>query len=650
MSSTPHSGSTTYPGLTDQSVNRRLGRLVAAGLAALVTLGMGGTPALADPSASPSASTATSTAPLPHARNTFVVGLKQDIDSLNPYVGVLASAFDAYQMMYDYLTDASPKDMSPVPSLAEKWESSADGLTWTFHLRHGVKWSDGQDLTADDVVYSYQRVLAPDSTENGQYGTAFGNVTKVEATDPYTVVFHTSKPSASLLGGTQPGGVPIIPKHAWTSVSEKQVGNFANDGADGKPVVGSGPFTLLEAKKGQYYRFKANPNYWNGAPHVSEVDLVIYQSEETMVQALQKGEIDFAHDLTAKAFNGLKNKRDPAITLNTGPSTYVYELGFNNGAATTDNKAIGNGNAALKDPQVRRAIDYAVDKQTIVDKVLLGAGQVAYGEMSPLYTKWYWSPDASDKRDHDPAKAKALLDAAGYKAGADGMRVGPGGKPLSLRLFARSDNTDSQDEARYVQEWLKDVGIKVDVQVMAEDALTDVIGKGNYDMFLWDWSFGPDPDSTLSVFTCDSRSTKDASGAVSAGWSDSFYCDPQFEALYKQEQTLLDQAKRKEVVSAALKNLYDNAMYSTLYYSRTLEAYRNDRFGGFQAQPASGGQMVSQLGTWSYRSIKPAVAKAKKTSSGFPVGGVVAGVVVVLLLIGAGVWLARRRTTADERE
>jgi peptide/nickel transport system substrate-binding protein len=618
----------------------------------LALLGLGGAPAMADPSASPSAGPSgagASASPLAHGKDTFVMGIKQDMDSLNPYVGVLASSFDAYQMMYDYLTDVSPKDMTPVPSLAEKWETSADGLTWTFHLRSGVKWSDGQPLTADDVVYSYQRVLAPDSTENGQYGSSFGEVKKVEATDPNTVVFHTAKPSASLLAGTQVGGVPIIPKHVWSKISEGKVGNYANDGTDGQAVVGSGPFTLAEAKKGQYYRFTANPNYWNGAPHVHEIDMVVFQSEETMVQALEKGEIDFAHDLTAKAFNALKNKKEPGISLNTGPSTYVYELGFNDGAATTDNKAIGNGNAALKDPRVRQAIDYAVDKQAIVDKVLLGAGQVAYGEMSPLYTSWYWEPDAGTVRKHDPEKAKALLDQAGYKAGADGTRTGPNGKPLSLRLFARSDNTDSQDEARYVQEWLKDLGIKVDVQVLSEDALTDVIGKGEYDMFLWDWSFGPDPDSTLSVFTCDSRSTMDGS-AISAGWSDSFYCNPEFESLYKQQQGELDPAKRKQVTDAALKNLYDNAMYSTLYYSKTLEAFRGDKWSGFQAQPASGGQMVSQLGTWSYRSITPYTATAKKTDGGFPTALVVIGA-VVLLLVAAGVLVAmRRRSTVDERE
>ena len=623
---------------------RRLRRGLAAGVVAVAACAMFASPAMADDSASPSADGSAA----PHGKNTFVIGLKQDIDSLNPYVGVLASAFDAYQMMYSYLTDASPKDMSPVPSLATSWETSADGKTWTFHLRQGVKWSDGQPLTADDVVFSYERVLAPDSTENGQYGSSFPEGTKVSAPDPNTFVITTPTTSSSLLGATQSNGVPIIPKHIWQNIKESDVANYANDGKSA-PVVGSGPFVLKAAKKGQFYQFTANPNYWNGRPHIDELDMVIYQSEETMVQALKKGDIDFAQDLTAKAYNALKASPDKNITLNTGASIYTYEIGFNNGAATTDNKPIGNGNAALKNVSVRQAIDYAIDKQTIVDKVLLGAGQAAYGEMNPLYASWFWEPTGDEKRTFNPDKAKALLDQAGYKMGSSGVRQGPDGKDLTLRLFARSENQDSQDEAQYIQEWLKDIGIKVNVSVMSEDALTDAIGKGNYDMFQWDWGFGPDPDSTLSVFTCDSRSTEDA-GAISAGWSDSFYCNPEFEQLYKQQQTVVDPAQRKPVVDSALKNLYDNAMYSTLYYGKTLEAYRNDRFTGFVAQPSSGGAMVSQIGTWSYRSIKPYTGAVKKESSNTGLYLGIAGGVVLVLLVAGVIVATRRRTTADDRE
>ncbi|RKE10228.1 peptide/nickel transport system substrate-binding protein [Catellatospora citrea] len=644
MSSTPPAPRSW---LTNQSVKNVRVRMALVAAVALTALGGVATPAVADATPSPGA-TVSASAPA-HAKDAFVMGIKADIDSLNPYVGLLVPAFDAYALMYDYLTDGSPQDMTPVPSLAEKWETSADGLTWTFHLRKGVKWSDGKDLTSADVKFSYERVLVPDSTENGQYGSSFSNVTKVEAPDADTFVIHTSEPNASLLAATMAGGVPVVPKHIWENI--KDVGSYANDGSDGKPVVGSGPFQLVEAKKGQYYRFKANPGYWNGAPHISELTMVFFQNEETMVQALEKGEIDFISALTAKAFNALKTKSDPTITLNQGPSQYVYELGLNTGAATVDNTPIGDGHPALKDVKVRQAIEYAIDKQTLVDKTLLGAAKVAYGENSPLNSAWYWDPPAAMKRTFAPDKARQLLDEAGYKAGADGVRVGPDGKALTFRLFARSEATESQDQARYIQEWLKEIGIKADVQVVSNDALTDLIGKGKYDMFLWDWWWGPDPEGLLSVFTCSQRSTKDGD-AISGGWSDSFYCNPEFENLYKQHVAEMDPAKRKVIVDKALENLYVNAVYATLYYDQTLQAYRNDRFTGFVPQPASGGSMVAQIGTWSYRAIKPytAPAAAPEDSGGSRTVLIIAGAVVLLLAVGGAVFAMRRRSTADDRE
>jgi peptide/nickel transport system substrate-binding protein len=631
MSSTPRGG-------------RRLRRALVAGFAAAAACALMATPAVADPSSSPSTPADGAASAPAHTASTFVIGLKQDIDSLNPYDGVLASAFDAYQMMYDYLTDVSPKDMTPVPSLATSWETSADGKTWTFHIRHGVKWSDGQDLTADDVVFSYERVLAPDSTENGQYGSGLENVTKVTAADPYTVVFTTSAPSATLLASTQSGGVPIVPKHIWSSISESKVADFAND----QNPVGSGPFRMVEARKGQFYRFLANKTYWNGAPHVNEIDFRIYAGEETMTEALKKGDIDFAEDLSSNAYAGLKGENNPDIALNHGPSTYTYELGFNNGAATVDNKPIGDGNPALKNVLVRQAIDYAIDKQTIVNKVLLGYGTPAYGEISTLYPIWHWEATGAEKRTFDPNKAKALLDQAGYPMGPNGVRVGPNGKPLALRLFGRADSPESKTEVQYIKEWLTGIGIKISDQIMSEDALTDIIGKGNYDLFQWDWGFGPDPDATLSVFACDARSTEDK-GAISAGWSDSYYCNPQFEALYKQQKSIINEQQRRTVVQAAVKNLYDNAVYSVLYYGDTLEAYRSDRFTGFVKQPTTGGPVSSQLGTWSYRSITP-VTGQKPAKSKFPMILGVAGGAVLLVIIGGVVMVTRRRSTADERE
>jgi peptide/nickel transport system substrate-binding protein len=301
-----------------------------------------------------------------------------------------------------------------------------------------------------------------------------------------------------------------------------------------------------------------------------------------MVQALKKGDIDFAEGLTAAQYTALKN--EPTVTLHASPSTYVYELAFNLGAQTTDNKPIGNGNPVLKDINVRKAIDHAIDKKVLVDKVLQGHGTVATGEIPPLYPKLHWDPTDAEARGFDPAKANQILDQAGYAKGADGIRTDKAGKKISLRLFGREDSEESKTTVQYIRDWLKDIGIDTKIQIMSTEQLTDVIGKGDYDMFHWDWAIEPDPDFQLSVFTCGQRSTEE-DGAISAGWSDSFLCDPAYEALYAKQKTIIDLDQRAAAVKEAQKWLYDNVVYSTLWNEETLEAYRNDRFTGFFELP-----------------------------------------------------------------
>jgi len=637
MSST-HAAPIPSVELTSQSARRALGlsrrRRLAAAVAAfaaasVVALGL---PTAAQADDTPSASASAS-------KVTFILGTKQDVDSLNPFVGVTSIAYDMYQIEYDYLTDSSASDMSPVPAIAESWDTSADGKTWTFHIRHGVKWSDGQDLTAEDVVYSFLR-SRDGETESAQYGSYTAQLTDIKKVDDYTVQMSTAEPSPSMLHLA----VPILPEHVWKNVSADDVATFANDAPD---TVASGPFILVQAKKGQFYKFKANKNYWRGAPKIDELIYQVFQDETTMVEALRKGDIDFAEDLTPEDYEALKS--DPNITVHAGPSTYTYEIGINTGAATVDNEPIGDGHPALRDLNVRLAIDYAIDKDEIVEKVLRGYGSVATGEIPPLYPVFHWKPTPDKERKYDPAKANALLDQAGYLKGSDGIRA-KDGKKLTLRIFGRENSNESKDSVAFVRDYLKAVGIDVQASNMSEDQLTDVIGKGEYDLFQWDWGIEPDPDFQLSVFTCDQRSYKDGD-TISAGWSDSFLCDPAYEQLYQKQKTILDVQARAVVVKQAQEYLYDHAVYSVLWYSDTLEAYRNDRFTGFIEQPSTGGSLVEQFGTYSYRSIHPPDKSESKgdNSRTIVIVGTVAAVVVVIG--GAGLFFGlRRRSTADERE
>ncbi|MEU7825443.1 ABC transporter substrate-binding protein [Catellatospora sp. NPDC049133] len=616
--------------LTNQSARRARARVAMAVAAAVIALGALATPAAADGTPSPGAAE--------RSKTSFVIGMKQDIDSLNPYVGVVSAAYESYRLMYDYLIGNSAKDFSPTPELAESWETSADGKTWTYHLRKGVKFSDGVELTSKDVAYSFQRAK-DDEKANSQYGSYVDNISKITAPDAYTVVMETAQPSPIMVSLA----VPILPEHVWSKIDATAVANYAND----SNPVGSGPFRLAEAKKGQFYRFTANKDYYLGAAKIDELVLRIFTDDEALSQAVQNGEIDMAQDLPAAVFEPLIGK--DGITVNDAKYYGFSELAYNIGAATTDDKPIGDGHPALKDKQVRLAIDHAIDRKTLVDKVIRNHGTAATGVIPPIYADLHWNPGANE-RAFDLAKANSILDAAGYAKGADGIRA-KDGKALKFRMFARSESESSQKDAEYIRDWLKEIGIAVTVSVMSEDNLTTVLGKGEFDLFHWGWVVEPDPDFQLSVMTCGQRSTEE-DGEISAGWSDSYYCDADYDALYAKQQTIIDRAARAEVVKQAQAKLYDDVAYSMLYYYNQADVYRSDRFTGFVAQPSDGGILALQYGTYSYRNIEPVAEKAATDDGGLPTAVIVSIVVGVVVLIAVAVIVVvlRRRSTADDRE
>ena len=189
------------------------------------------------------------------------------------------------------------------------------------------------------------------------------------------------------------------------------------------------------------------------------------------------------------------------------------------------------------------------------------------------------------------------------------MRTMPGGgRELSFRLLGRSNSPTSQQSVQFVAGWLEDVGVEVKTKIVSEDAMTEIIGEGKFDMFEWGWVVEPDPDYQLSTFLCANRSYKDG-GSVFANLSDSFFCDDEYDALYEQQKTQIEPAERAETVKEMQRILYEQAPYVVTFYYDNLEAYRSDRFTGFEPQPAPDGSLLFQYGTHSYRSIRPVTAE-----------------------------------------
>jgi peptide/nickel transport system substrate-binding protein len=609
------------------SPRRRAAHLVAAASVALLGVSAGAPAALASESPSPGSD-----------KVVFTVGLSNQPDSFNPFLGIEAESYEMWALMYDSLVGYSRKDMSPEPGLAESWETSEDGLTWTFKLRDDVTWSDGEKLTADDVAFTYNRILdgGPESANWGSYLTSVKTVT---APDDTTVVLKLSEPNAVL--PLLP--MPIIPEHVWSDLSEKQVKSYDNAPPKVDPV-GSGPFKLVEGSAGgSTIRFEANEDYWGGAPNVDEVVFRIFKAEDPAIQALRKGEIDFVNDITANQVEALQGV--DGITAQNGDSPNFQEIGFNAGSVDLKTgKPMGDPNPAVLDPKFRHALGYAIDTEAIVERVYQGAGLPGTTLVPPAYDAFHWEPPKDQAYTFDLDKAAQLLDEAGYKVGPDGYRTLPDGKPMKpLRLIGRSDSPTSIPTMQYVKEWLADLDIQSEVESMESSKLTNVILDGTFDMFEWGWFVEPDPDSMLSYMTCGQRGS----------WSDSWYCNKEYDKLYAQQHSATDPAQREETVKKMQEILYEDAPYLLTAYTAIGEAWRSDRFEGFQPQPDPGGVMLMSYGTENYRDIKPvsdSATSSASSSNGAMIGGLILGGVVIVG--GGGLLLARRRSsqTAEDRE
>ncbi len=604
-----------------------LGRKIAAGLlAGVIVLAPG---ALSAPAA------VAATSPSSEEKGTTLkLALTGDIDSLNPFLAILASSTNILALQYESLVSYGAKNNEEAPGMADKWETSKDGKVWTFHLPKDRKWSDGKPITAEDAEWTFKAIQTNDLLKQAN-GGLLTSVVKVKATDDETLVI-TLKEAQAPNPGTE---LPIMPKHIWSKVADPAT--FAND----KDSVGSGPFTLTNYDKSAGVTMKTNPHYWMGKAKIDGITFAPYKNSDAAVQALKTGEVDIVSGLTPAQFQALQNQ--PGITTNAGTGRRYQAIGINPGTVAADGTAIGNGNTALHDVKVRRAIALAIDSSTLLEKVLQGLGDEATGEIPKTYPLYHW-----DTKDlplaYDPDAANKLLDDAGYTMGADGIRIDKEGRPLSLRLMGRNTDPLHQQMADYVKPWLKEIGIEVSTEMKASAQVNDDSTVGNYDLYFTGWGIGPDPDFQLSINQCSSRPNPDGTGAT----SESNYCSPEFDKLFLKQHAELDQAKRSELVKKAQELIYNAAVNKVLYYANALEAYRSDKFEPFTTQPEKGGVITGQNGPWGYYSATPVSSEAGGSAGDSGVDPLAVAVpigIVVIIGVGVFIFLMRRRSKADER-
>jgi peptide/nickel transport system substrate-binding protein len=534
-----------------------------------------------------------------------------------------------YHLNYDMLTGYAP-DGSVRPEIADSWETSVDGLTWTFKIHPGMKWQDGQPVTANDVAFTYNYIIDNELTA---YTSSTVNIKEAVAIDDATVEFRLTKPKATMLRLW----IPIVPEHIWSKIPGDKAGTYNSE----PPVIGSGPFQVIDVKKGSYIRFAANKDYWKGAPKVDEVIIQIYTNQDTMAMDLKSGALDVAVDLPAAQFDALKN--EPGITARPSLFRYFVELAMN--VYDSDDS---QANPVLRDLAFREAISWAVDKQKVVDTALNGYGEVGQSIIGP-WTDGAWTPSPEETFGFDLEKSKQMLDAAGYTdSDGDGIREDKQGKPIELRLWTRSESPEQQRAGKLIAGWFESIGLSIVLSVENDGTINDGIYayKGDtyapdFDLFIWGWGGTADPGYQLGSFIT----------SQIEWWNDCCFSSAEYDELYSAQDAEMDWPTREKQVQRMQQIFYEDAPYVVLYYPQTLIAYNSDKWEGWVPYPGETGRVVLQNDNIdTYVQVQPKTAATETTSSSsstlwIVIGAVVAAIVIVLALV-----LVRRGRRSETTE
>ena len=590
---------------------------------------------------------AASSSPSPAVQGvTLRIGWTADPDNLNPFIGVETAASEVLGLTYDRLFGMG-LDGTPVPQLATELPTrendgiSADGKTWTVHIRPGISWQDGQPLTARDVAFTYNLII-----DNGlsSYLQAVKDIEHAEALDDTTVRFTMTAPKADMLYVI----VYVIPEHIWGTVKPS---TLERSHAVEMPIVGSGPFQVTEFKRGSYTKLVRNPDYWGndvpgwGTPHVDQLIFQAYQNPDTMTQDLRVGSLDAAQGVPAAQFPTLKD--DPSLkTIAYNFINWDY-IDYN----CYDSPDSG-GNPVLRDPAFRVALDYAVDRERIVQLVYNGRAEAGFTMLTTNTWRdpdFHWEPPAAVKRPFDMAKASELLDAAGYTdTDGDGIREDKKGRPISLRLWALAESTSTQAEGKLITGWFEQLGLKIRFEVVDNGVASDAMyaWKGDvpapdYDMILWFWDGYWDPGSTLQCFTT----------SQIGWWNEIYWSNAEYDRLCEGQGRELDPQARAELIYKMQELMYAENPQNVLTYFDYLQAVNVEKWTGWSPYYDDEGPVIYNFIPQSYINIQPKSAAAD-ASGGSGGTGTIAGVSIAAVIV-AGVlvwWLLRRRSAGRAEE
>jgi peptide/nickel transport system substrate-binding protein len=427
---------------------------------------------------------------------------------------------------------------------------SADGKTITYHLRHDVKWHDGVPFTARDVAFTWSKIRDPKVPF--VLGSWYKILDRLDTPDPYTVVLHLNAPSADATGMLFVDGEfgMIVPEHVLRNVSDVYAKSFAS------APIGTGPYRVESWMHGASIDLRANPAYFRGAPHIDHLQIVFVQDQNTLAVQKHTGELDFVANLPLSQMPTFVNS--PAMNVRVVPAYYLDYLVANLHAPPFD------------DVRVRRAFALAVDRQTLVQKAFHGAADIADSFVPPWSR--YYTRVAGVSPHPDPHAAAALLDAAGWKLGGDGIRH-KNGVPLSFGLTTIAAQTVLLNAAVELQAQWRAIGANVDLRPLQSTVVFSpegVLAKGQFTLAFINYGELPWPDISDNI---------SGTSIPPRGSNYSRFADPDVDRWLRESRAADDVAKRRKIVAQMSARLQAALPLIPVLWERFLYAWDGDLAG-----------------------------------------------------------------------
>jgi peptide/nickel transport system substrate-binding protein len=485
------------------------------------------------------------------------VGGVDDIDCWNPFACSEIYEFEppVYEGLYSRGRNLA---CDGEPQLAKSMEVSEDGLTWTITLQEGVTFSDGTQLNAQTVVDYFEWMASGEDLRYWYYETTYMH--SIEVVDDLTLRLTTEYPILSFPNYGALWNV-ILPPHIWSDLGGDEVYTFDPD-----PPIGTGPYVVSEREPGEYIIYDAREDYYLGKPAVDRMVYQLYANWDTLIQALIAGEIDLTmNGLPTIYYDALAQAEDVSI-LELPPGPMIF-LAFNLYQG-------GKKHPAIKDIRIRQAIDYAIDKQKVVDVSLLGHGTTCPTSWAcGAANRAQINPDLVETP-YDPDMAIQILEDAGYRdTDGDGIRETPEGLPLNFRVFYTESDPVQISVSQFLDEWLQAVGIDTEIVAMEVGTLFDTVGgERDYDIVLT--SFEADTDVTSMDFYYSCWSADAGAGSYNMAG----YCNPDLDDLVFQMITAPTEEAFTVASNAAQLILNQDLPWLIIAGQNQMQGYRTNKF------------------------------------------------------------------------